>query len=335
MDYRQMTLGPSAVSEQPPTRLSPHAGLVPRAGIALVSLVAAGLGLRYALSGLDWPSFWSGLRHLEPRWLAAAVAFDVASYVAQGFRWSLLLSSLRPGGWPGMLWRTTRAIYAGLFVNEVVPLRPGEVARAWLAARDLRVGVWAVAPAMLTERLFDGLWLTIALLAAIVAVPVPASVARTVWTLAAAVFALIAMVFALCRMRSSAFFLPFLLKLATGLRDWRACAVSACFLVAQGLAFWSVMRASHLPLGMAAAFVVMVIVRIGTMIPGPPANAGIHQFATVLGLSLYGVSRANAAAFSLVVFAVLTMPLLIIGLAAWISTGLTWRFIRDGVVLRG
>lgn len=97
----------------------------------------------------------------------------------------------------------------------------------------------------------------------------------------------------------------------------------------QGLAFWAVARASHLSIGLLAAFVVMVIVRIGTMIPGAPANLGTHQFSTVLGLSLYGIPQAQAAAFSLVVFAVLTLPLLIIGLGACISAGLSWQTLHQ------
>lgn len=64
------------------------------------------------------------------------------------------------------------------------------------------------------------------------------------------------------------------------------------------------------------------------MLPGAPANLGTHQFSTVLGLSLYGVSQPEAAGFSLVVFTVLTAPLMAIGLAACVSAGLTWSGIR-------
>jgi len=97
------------------------------------------------------------------------------------------------------------------------------------------------------------------------------------------------------------------------------------------LAFWAVSRADHLSLGLVAAFVVMVVVRIGTMIPGAPANLGTHQFSTVLGLSLYGVPQPQAAGFSLVVFTVLTIPLLVLGLCACLSAGLTWGSIRQSI----
>jgi uncharacterized membrane protein YbhN (UPF0104 family) len=105
--------------------------------------------------------------------------------------------------------------------------------------------------------------------------------------------------------------------------------MSAVFLIAQGLAFWSVLPASQISLGLLAAGVVMIVVRLDTMIPGAPANLGTYRFATVMGLSLFGVPQAQAAAFSLVVFTVLTIPLMVLGLCACLSAGVTWRRVRE------
>jgi hypothetical protein len=68
---------------------------------------------------------------------------------------------------------------------------------------------------------------------------------------------------------------------------------------------------------------VFIIVHLGTLVPTAPANLGSYQFFTVLGLTLFGVEKAAAAGFSLVVFAVLTAPLWVIGLWALGSSGLT------------
>jgi hypothetical protein len=75
----------------------------------------------------------------------------------------------------------------------------------------------------------------------------------------------------------------------------------------------------------------MLIVRLGTLLPGPPANLGAHQFSTVLGLSLYGVSQPDAATFSVIVFAVLTIPLCVVGLLASLSSGLTLHNMRQPI----
>jgi hypothetical protein len=84
-------------------------------------------------------------------------------------------------------------------------------------------------------------------------------------------------------------------------------------------------------MGIVGAFVVMLIVRIGTMIPVAPANLGAHQFSTVLGLSLFGIPRPEAAGFSIVVFTVLTVPLLAMGFCACVAAGVTWRDIHRSV----
>ncbi|MDP2999455.1 MAG: lysylphosphatidylglycerol synthase transmembrane domain-containing protein, partial [Bryobacterales bacterium] len=62
----------------------------------------------------DWKTIQWG-------WIWLAVAFDILSYLSQGWRWELLL---RPLGRISVL-KTTQAIYAGLFTNEVLPLRFG------------------------------------------------------------------------------------------------------------------------------------------------------------------------------------------------------------------
>lgn len=282
----------------------------------IVALGIATAALSAALRGLNWASFREQVHRLDWRWLAAAVAFDIASYASQGVRWRCLLKQ-------ASLWQTTRAIYAGLFLNEIVPLRPGEAVRAWLAARDLRVGLLTVAPSMLTERLMDGVWLAAALLATLALAPLPASLARAAWTVVAAMTVLPITALVVGQDRY-----PFLAKIRSGLSNRPALLASGFFLAAQGLAFWAVTRASHLSLSLAAAFVVMIVVRIGTMLPGAPANLGTHQFSTVLGLSLYGVPQNVAAGFSLVVFVVLTAPLLTIGFAACLNAGLDWQAFR-------
>ncbi len=294
-----------------------------RIGVAALSLAVAAVALNYALRGLDWPSFQRSLALLDWRWLVVAVVFDVLSYGAQGLRWSFLLDG-------STAWRTTRAIYAGLFVNEIIPLRPGEAVRAWLAARDLETGVWNIVPSMVSERLIDGFWLVAALIAALSLAPLPPSVIHAIWIAVAIV----------CPLALAAWYLSgrrgfFLQKVILGLQNRNAVLLSACFLLAQGLAFWAVASASHLSLSLLDAFIVMIVVRVGTLIPGAPANLGTHQFSTVLGLSMYGIAQAEAAAFSLIVFAVLTLPLLVLGLCACFSAGLTWRRVRQLATTKG
>src|SRR5215470_17988726 len=86
---------------------------------------------------------------------ALAVSVDILTYILQGVRWKLLLSPL------GRLssWRTTQAIYAGLFTNELALLRLGELVRAFLISRWLPARFALVLPSMVVERFLDTFWL--------------------------------------------------------------------------------------------------------------------------------------------------------------------------------
>jgi glycosyltransferase 2 family protein len=73
---------------------------------------------------------------------------------------------------------------------------------------------------------------------------------------------------------------------------------------------------------------VFLIVRLGTAIPNAPANVGTFQFFVVAGLTFFGLDKTAAAAFSIAVFLVLTIPLWLIGSIALSRTGLTLQNIR-------
>ncbi|HEV2445732.1 MAG TPA: lysylphosphatidylglycerol synthase transmembrane domain-containing protein, partial [Candidatus Sulfopaludibacter sp.] len=92
------------------------------------------------------------IKDLDWKWVLLAIVADLAVYVAHGWRWSTLLGPvirLR-------LWRTVQAIYIGLFANEVLPLRTGELIRCYLLAHwnNLRVSLSFASAAV--ERLIDG-----------------------------------------------------------------------------------------------------------------------------------------------------------------------------------
>ena len=59
-------------------------------------------------------------------------------------------------------WRTVQAIYIGLFANEVLPLRVGELIRCYLLTHwnNLRLSLGFASAAV--ERVIDGFWLLVA-----------------------------------------------------------------------------------------------------------------------------------------------------------------------------
>src|SRR5262245_12010277 len=81
--------------------------------------------LFWALRGYDFDQLSHDFRTLDWKGVALAVVADLVCYVCHGWRWNTLLSPVLKLNF----WRTVQAIYIGLFANEVLPFRPGEVIR--------------------------------------------------------------------------------------------------------------------------------------------------------------------------------------------------------------
>src|ERR1700729_2701816 len=120
-----------------------------------VTLVLSVACLAWALHGVSWTELWAEVRELDWRWVSIAVVADLLVYVIQGWRWNLLLLPVAPVKPLNAL----GAIYVGLFANEVLPLRAGELIRCFLMARWSKIPTSVTLASALIERIFDGVLL--------------------------------------------------------------------------------------------------------------------------------------------------------------------------------
>jgi glycosyltransferase 2 family protein len=315
----------------------------PRAGAILL----AAAGLVWVFHDVEWAKLLGSVGRLDWRWAGLAVLLDAVSYAGQGVRWSLLL---RPLGGLSVL-RATQAVYAGLFVNEVVPFRLGEIARAYPVSRWLGAPLVAVVPSMALERLFDGIWLAAGIGLTAIFVPLPRNLLEAGDAFGLAVLVLTAVLFYLLVRRTrerhdrppgegrgqrlAHGIVENLWKLEDGLRSIglsrlavSAFIVSFLMIFFQALSFWYVLKATGLDLSFWISGAVFLIVRFGTVLPGAPGNLGFYQLFCVLGLTLFGVDKTAAAGFSIVAWVLLSFPLWILGAVALGRTGMTLATIK-------
>jgi uncharacterized membrane protein YbhN (UPF0104 family) len=289
-------------------------------------------------------------RSIRWEWVAIAVALDVLSYVCQGVRWRFLLE---PAGGISLM-RATQAIYAGLFVNEIVPLRAGELVRAYFVSRWRAIAFMDVLPSIAVERFFDGIWLAVGIGLTAIFVRLPENLIRAADVLGAVVLLAVALLVALVIRWKRApagpppgpeggwkplrILVTFLGRLARGIGEigmsryfYYSLFSSPLIFVCQILAFWCVMEACGLGLPPWTGAAVFMILYFGTAIPNAPSNIGTYQFFTVLGLSLFGVEKTTAAGFSVAVFVILTVPLWVLGIAAIARTGMRLKDVRSEI----
>ena len=304
--------------------------------------------LAWVFHNIHFGQFLQGMKTISWMWVPLAVFFDILSYYTQGVRWQLLL---RPLGKLSSL-KTTQAIYVGLFTNEIVPMRVGELVRMFLISRWLSIGLGAVIPSLVVERFFDGIWLALAIGAVAFFMPLPQELLGAEKILSALVLLGTALFVYLTFLRKRSLtsanpgagsrwnpwraLTSFLGRLAQGVQAigtsrlfFTSFMVSLFILIFQIIALWLMMRAYGLPLSLWAGSVVLLILHLGTAIPNAPSNIGTYQFFTVVGLTLFGVEKTLAASFSVGAFLVLTIPLWAIGLLSLWRTGMTLGAIRQ------
>jgi uncharacterized protein (TIRG00374 family) len=299
--------------------------------ISVVSLV-------WVLKDVNLAGVVQDVRALEWGWVALAVASDIAVYVFQGWRWNLLLA---PVTRPPLL-RSVQAIYVGLFANEVLPLRPGELIRSYLQARWSEIPFSVSLSSAIIERIFDGIWLVVVFGLTALAVPLPRMLVDFGKLLGVGVAILTAALALVMYWKHHAHAACPKSKWGAQLRVliddlhlmgksgsfYAAFAASLLYLLIQVVPIYSLMQAYDLTLTMWPALVVLIVLRLGTAIPQAPGNVGASQALMVLALGLFGVDKTTAAGLSLVTWAVITLPLLIAGFVALMITGLNLRELR-------
>ena len=296
--------------------------------------------LLWVLHNYDLRELTSAIRTLDWKWVALSVAADLSVYLVHAWRWNTLLGPvvrLR-------FWRTAQAIYIGLFANEVLPLRVGELIRCYLLAHwnDFRISLSFASAAM--ERIIDGFWMLAAFL-------VTAGFVRRI----PRDFIILVQVIGMVLLVGVAILLWVIyhkqhVHLVIRESRWSATLrhivegihlmgnrrtigftvlISGLYLVLQVVSVWALMNAYGFDLSFWVAGGVLVLVRLGTVIPNAPGNLGLIQVATVVALRLFDVENDTAKTFSFVMFFALTLPLLIGGALATALTGVNIGELRD------
>lgn len=296
--------------------------------------------LIWVLHGYPLNELLPSIRSLDWRWVLLGVGTDLSVYVAHALRWNTLLgpvARLR-------LWRTTQAIYIGLFANEILPLRTGELIRCYLLGHwcDLRLSLVFASAAV--ERMFDGFWMLLTfVITASVVHGIPTDLIILVQFLGVLLFlGALGLIWILTRRQeahavfSESRWAATFRHIVEGLHlmgnrrtlglTW---LLSLLYLVLQMVSVFALMKAYGLDLSIWVAAGVLAIVRFATVVPNAPGNVGLFQAACVLALGLFDVEKNDAKTFSFIMFFALTVPLLIGGAIATARSGLNLGELKE------
>jgi uncharacterized protein (TIRG00374 family) len=293
-------------------------------GCLVWTLHDAKLGqLRDDLATMDW---W---------WLGLAVVADVAVYCWQALRWMQVLRPVEQVNFR----QAVSAIYIGLFANEVLPFRAGEILRCYLVSRWTKLPFSVAVSSALIERIFDGIWLCLCLILTVRFVRVHHHMR---WLVDSG-YVLGIVVLSGAALLALAVFLRQKTRALLSGDGWQrhlrvliddlnlighsrylyfAFLQSLPYLLLMVIPIYASFRAYGFELSIGVAFALMVVLRLGSVVPQAPGNLGLFQFLTKEALErIFNVVPAEAARFSLVLWGTVTIPLLMAGLVALMFSG--------------
>lgn len=281
----------------------------------LLGMIGVGLALKFFV-GFPWRVTFAALLDADPWLLAIACIVNLSSLAAKGWGWHLILEPIAPHGWRV----AQEANLVGSAVNDLSVAVAGEAARVHVMVQRGGVPVAAAVSSVVWTRLAEALALALFLVMA------PSVLALDTWLRMVQVGAglTLTVVLLLAWARGWGWLADQLPPpLATRVAVLRDMGRGGRLLVptllalynwaAQWATYHMVLRATHVPVSLAASFTALIAANLSGLFRPTPANVGVTQAALVVGLLPFGVAPERAVAAGLALQGLQVLPVLFLG----------------------
>ena len=330
----------------------------------VAAALAAGLVLLVlSLWGLDVDEIRRHIATAEPGWLAAGAVLYLVSYFVRSIRWRLVLSPVERI----TVVESYAMMMAGYFLNYVIPVRAGEVAKPFFLKRLKGTPIATSLPTVFIDKLLE--FVSIVLIVAMIPLlsirldgPVAALILALLGIFLLAL-ALLAVAFArreattriLCKMIA---WLPY--RTADRLSGWIALFVKGMGVARENMralpalmgltilavlldaAYFQMMfRAFSVDVGFAKVVFGYTLLTLSYILPTPPAQIGYNELVIGLifagGLAGPGVGRGDVMPVVIVAHAITGLLITVVGLGSFWRMGIrvTESFARAGAAADG
>lgn len=297
----------------------------------------------------DWRQVGDNLRDFNYVFLLPALAVYLTGFIIRALRWQYMLEPLKRVP----LRSSFTVIMVGFMANNILPLRMGEVVRAWALKKREGVSVSAAFATIVVERVYDGLTLVGLFLFVLIFSATTPEVRRYA-ALGAPVFlcALGLLLYAAFRQEQAGnalkrlsrllprrfhalsgsvidSFLPGLSFLSSGRRQAVVISCSFAIWLLEGFVFWIIMKGFGMDVPPHAALFTLVIVNIAIMIPAMPGYIGTFDLPAVAALAPFGVGKDAAISYIIVVHALQYVSVTGLGLCLMNASGWSLREIEE------
>jgi len=284
-----------------------------------------------SIRGLHFQDVVDGLKAVRYGYILSVMTILLMMQALRSWRWGVILSPMEKIDQLSLFSVTC----VGFLAIIAFPARLGELARPYLIANKSQIGMTAAVGTILVERVFDCLTVLLIFVFALFLTPLPSWLIEsgvvffliTLVIFAAMFFMIMKRELSLRVLNSLFRKLPekYILKLnhlfhqfIDGFKiiiDLRlllhVTLLSVLIWLIDVTAIYLMFLAFGFAVPPVAAFVVMIVLMIGISIPTAPGFIGNWHFSCILGLSLFGIPKADAFTFS-VIFHFISVGILII-----------------------
>jgi uncharacterized protein (TIRG00374 family) len=324
---------------------------------AALGFGVSGVLLWLALRNVELADVGHALRSANVPLFLLSAAVSTCIFPLRAIRWRSILAPVAGPVPFGPLWRSTAI---GMMINNVVPARAGEVARAFALTREVpRVPFTTSLTSLAVDRIFDAIVLLALMFGAMLSPGFPAGarlVGMTVPQFAsvglAGVGGLLAVcwlavlmparVIAIVRLLAQRVLprietrLVAITEQALGglavLRDGTRFVVVLWWALAHwlvhALALWIGFAAVGIELPLSSALFLQGVLGFAVALPSSPGFVGVFELAAVTGLGVYGVPESLALTWAVGYHALSFIPITLLGLLYLLRLGITLRDIR-------
>ncbi|OGS17875.1 MAG: hypothetical protein A2219_01705 [Elusimicrobia bacterium RIFOXYA2_FULL_50_26] len=275
----------------------------------MIGIILGAVFLWLTLRQVDLASCWLYIRQADRRFIALALLAYILAFVVRSVRWKQLLAPLATLKAARLFFFVTM----GFFMNNVLPLRLGEVIRANITGQKFNISRSGAFATVVVERLFDGFSYACIFFITIGLLPFPSWAKKSMIAGSSLFVGALVFLFFFVRHKEKALALfsrmPLPQKFAGRIRDIFTNFVSGLTIFAHGrglikvillsLLVWSfegsvfyiVGKAFNLGLTLPQAFLVMLVIGTGVVLPTAPGYVGTVEFLGVTSLSFIGIDK--------------------------------------------
>jgi len=320
-----------------------------RRGVRIaVALVIGVVLLLVALQGVDVGELKANMARADTAWLAVAGALYLSAYFVRSLRWRAILRPIADV-------RVSESFYmlmAGYFLNYVIPIRAGEVAKSFFLKRLRGIPVATSLPTVFFDKLLELVSiLFVVAMVPILSIRMGATLAALIYTVLA-IFALAVslLVFAFrspdgaskflsalfswlpARLygRISDFIELFVRGMGVARREagtiWALLGLTVAAVLLDGLYFFSMFRAFSLDVAFTRVLFGYTLLTLSYILPTPPAQIGYNELVIGLifagGIAVTGVDKGDVMAVVIVAHALTGLLIAAVGLLSFGAMGI-------------